>query len=326
MSTKASKNPDSNPNPNPNAQPSQAAPSSLPNPSIDLGYAAAQRKYETPIGPASNRKDRAAKLVPLRVKSVATADSEFIPLASTHSLAGYHVVGVTWRPVKEEKISLPSVEMKTGLEFQHKTIQAFGVVLTNAGQIVLLPANGLEQPLPSGFDLVGTIPAPKGTYLLRVHDRVTDEEMYTLGIVFPNTVQPDWVELAKDRRERVLAEQEEERREREAERGAEMEEVERAKKEKLEREASRAKPVQTFATSDKEVIYQMQEAYAARYLRRIEVSRSGPDQPYLVEDPENFGPAIAERVAAKREELGPGAESYFERERDRAEETRRSQV
>jgi hypothetical protein len=317
MSTKASKNPDSNsnPTPTPNAQPS-----SPPNPSIDLGYAAAQREYQTQRGESSGMQThRTAKLVPLRVKSVAMADSEFIPLATAHSLAGCRVVGVTWRPVKEEKISLPSVETKTGLEFQHKTIQAFGVVLTNAGQLVVLPANGLEQPLPSGFDLVGTIPAPKGTHLLRVHDRVTDEEIYTLGIVFPNTVQPDWIGLALDRREKVLAELAEERREREAERRAELEEDARAKKDKLEREARAAKPVPTFATFDKEVIYSMQEAYAVKYHRLADVTRSAPDQPYRIEDPDTLGPAIAVSVAAKREELGSAADAHFERERDARE-------
>jgi hypothetical protein len=41
--------------------------------------------------------------------------------------------------------------------------------------------------------------------------------------------------------------------------------------------------------------------------------------PYLVEDPENFGPAIAEGVAAKREQSGPGADAQFEREREARE-------
>jgi hypothetical protein len=91
------------------------------------------------------------------------------------------------------------------------------------------------------------------------------------------------------------------------------------KKEKLEWEASLAKPVPTFATSDKEVVYQMQEAYAIKYRRRIAVTRSASDQPYFVEDPENVGPAIAEGVAAKREELGSAADAHFERERDARE-------
>jgi hypothetical protein len=151
-----------------------------------------------------------------------------------------------------------------------------------------------------------------------VYDRATDE-MYRLGYSFPNTTQPDWVQLVLDRRAQTLGDRAAERREREAERRAEMEEAARVKKEEREREISRAKPIPTFATSDKEVVYQLQEAYAAKYGRRIVVSRSGPDQPYLVEDPENFGPPIAEGVAAKREEFGAGADGQFERERDARE-------
>src|SRR6266436_4653700 len=129
---------------------------SQPYPSIVLGYVAAQREYETEIGEsAGKRKHRAAKLVALRVKSTPmSADSDLIPLASAHdSLAGYRVVGSSWRPVKgNDTIVLPSVETKAGLEFSPKRIQAFGVVLTNAGQLMLLPANGLEQKLPDGFE------------------------------------------------------------------------------------------------------------------------------------------------------------------------------
>jgi hypothetical protein len=321
MSTKASKNPDSNstPTPTPNAQPS-----SPPNPSIDLGYAAAQREYQTQRGESSGMQThRTAKLVPLRVKSVAMADSDFIPLATAHSLAGYHVVGVTWRPVKgDEMISFPPAETKTGLEFHHKTIQAFGVVLTRTGQLVLLPANGLDQKLPDGSELAGTIPAPKGTHLLRAHDRVTDEEMYTLGIVFPNTVQPDWVGLALDRREKVLAELEEERREREAERRAEMEAERLAKV-----EASKPpKPMPTFETSDIEVVRRMRSNYGYLSLN-IETSGSGESLRYHVDDPNGFGPGLAAAVADERAELeraNVDADAEFAKRRDRADEHARA--
>jgi hypothetical protein len=142
--------------------------------------------------------------------------------------------------------------------------------------------------------------------------------MYQLGYVFPNTIQPDWVQLALDRREAVLAERAAERREREAERQAEMEEAARLKKEELEWEANRAKPIPVFSTFDKEVVSQTQEAYAAKYRRPVSVSIA-PDHSYLVEDPENLGPAIAVNVAAKREELGINADAHFERERDARE-------
>jgi hypothetical protein len=141
--------------------------------------------------------------------------------------------------------------------------------------------------------------------------------MYRLGYSFPNTIQPDWTQLALDRREQTLADRSAERREREAERRAEMEEAARVKKEKLEREARAAKPVPTFATSDREVVQQIRESYIDRYRGSVDVIQRESD--YLVEDPENFGPAIADRVAAKREELGSGADAYFERERDARE-------
>ena len=325
MSTKASKNPDSNSNPTPNAQPS-----SSPNPSIDLGYAAAQREYEEQFGEAGKRKHRAAKLVPLRVKSGAMADSDFIPLATAHSLAGYHVVGVTWRPVKgDEMISLPSVETKTGLEFHHKTIQAFGVVLTRAGQLVLLPANGLDQKLPDGSELVGTIPAPKGTHLLRVHDRVTDEEMYTLGIVFPNTIRPDWIGLALDRREKVLAELAEERREREAERIAELDAERLAAKHAADRAAAPPwyETSRTWRTNDTEVIRRIAEANGLIPTR----TRSLFDDMdeivgTLVEDPNGNGATIEAEVERIRSERAKTADDYFARERERANEVLRSRV
>jgi hypothetical protein len=73
-----------------------------------------------------------------------------------------------------------------------------------------------------------------------------------------------------------------------------------------------------FSTSDKEVVYQIQEAYAAKYRRPATVSIA-PDQSYLVEDPENLGPATAFNVATKRGELGIYADAHFERERDARE-------
>jgi hypothetical protein len=291
-------------------------------PTITLGFIALQRTSTEHVGEMRKQTRHSARLVPIRVRSIAT-DDVFVPLAEEITLsADAELVDVIFRPVRGADVVLPeekgaSSDSAPTLEFTPARIPAFGLVRTRGGKLVLADLDG-EISLPADSELVGAISAPVGTHALDVYDRSTDE-MYRLGYSFPNTIQPDWIQLALDRRQQTLADRAAERREREAERRAEMEEAVRVKKEKLEREANRAKPAPTFATADKEVVYQMQEAYAAKYLRRIEVSRSAPDQPYLVEDPETFGPAIAEGIAAKREELGAGADAHFERERDARE-------
>jgi len=292
-------------------------------PTITLAFVALQRTSTEHVGETRKQIRHTARLAPLRVRSIAAEDA-FVPLAEDITISvDAKLIDVTFRPVRGADIVLPgekgdaSSSAAPTIEFTPARIPAFGLVRTQTGKLVLVDVDE-EITLPPGFELVGGVSAPVGTHALDVYDRSTDE-MYRLGYSFPNTIQPDWAQLALDRREQTLADRAAERREREAERRSEMEEAARVKKEKLEREARAAKPVPTFATSDKEVVYQMQEAYAAKYLRRVDVSRSGPDQPYLVEDPENLGPAIAERVAARREELGPGADAYFERERDARE-------
>jgi hypothetical protein len=292
-------------------------------PTITLGFVALQRTFDEHVGETRKQTRHAASLVPLRVRSIA-ADGAFVPLASSIRLDSSSVViDSTFRPVAKADIALPG-EKNTGqqhqtLEFDFERIPVFGLVKTRDSQLSLVAIDTDDElTLPLGFEMVGLLAAPVGTHRLKVYDTKTDDA-YQLGYVFPNTIQPDWVGLAQARREEVLAERAAERREREAERRAELEEDARVKKEKLEWEASLAKPVPTFATSDKEVVYQMQEAYAVKYRRRIAVTRSASDQPYFVEDPENLGPAIAEGVAAKREELGSGADAYFERERDARE-------
>jgi len=76
-----------------------------------------------------------------------------------------------------------------------------------------------------------------------------------------------------------------------------------------------AKPTPTFATSDQEVVYRLQEAYAARYLRPIKVFRPQPGQ-FLVEDPETLGPSIAENVASERAKYGDEADVRLDPERE----------
>jgi len=291
---------------------------------ITLGFVALQRVSKESIGESRGYRDRRmAKLVPIRVRSI-SADSAFIPLAKEISLStDVSVVEATFRPVAKGEIVLPEEKgvdhSAQTLEFTFERIPVLALIKTRDSQLMLANIDlDDEMQLPPNFELVGVVAAPVGTHSLNVYDKKTDE-LYLLGYVFPNTIQPDWVQLALDRREGVLAERAAERLEREAERRAELEETAHAKKAKLETAATLAKPVPTFATSDKEVVYQLQEAYAARYRRRVAVTRNAPDQPYLVEDPENFGPSISEKVASGREELGPGADAQFERERDARE-------
>jgi hypothetical protein len=247
-----------------------------------------------------------------------------------NSLSSYRIVGTTWRPVKgDEIISLPSAETKTGLEFHHKTIQAFGVVLTRAGQLVLLPANGLDQKLPDGSELVGTIPAPKGTHVLRVHDRVMDEDIFTLGIIFPNTVQPDWVQLALDRREKVLAELAEERREREAERIAELDAERLAAKRAADRAAAPPwyETSRTWRTNDTEVIRRIAQANGLIQTRTHNLFDDTDEiVATVVEDPNGNGAAIEAEVERIRAEHGADADAHFKRERERAYEVSRSRA
>jgi hypothetical protein len=304
------------------AKPASSTNATIPTPTIALGFVALQRTFDEHVGETRKETRHASRLVPIRVRSIA-ADGAFVSLASPiHLDSNSIVIDTTFRPVAKAEISLPgekNIGQHQTLEFDFDRIPVFGLVRTKDRQLSLVAIDTDDElTLPLGFELVGVVSAPVGTHRLKVYDRSTDDE-YQLGYVFPNTIQPDWVGLALARREEVLAERAAERREREAERRAEMEETARVKKEEREREISRAKPIPTFATSDKEVVYQLQEAYAAKYGRRIVVTRPTPDQPYLVEDPENFGPPIAEGVAAKREEFGPGADGQFERERDARE-------
>ena len=293
-------------------------------PTITLGFVALQRTSTEYVSETRTETRHAAKLVPIRVRSTA-ADDVFVPLAEDITLsANIAMVDVTFRPVRGADVVLPkeketsdTLDSTRTIEFTPARIPVFGLVRTKAGKLVLVDVDD-ELSLPTNHELVGSVSAPVGTHALDVYDKKTDE-LYRLGYSFPNTVQPDWIQLALDRREQILAERAAERREREAERRAEVEEAARVKKEKRELEASLTKPAATFATSDKEVVYRLQELYAARYLRRIAVSHSAPDQLYLVEDPENLGPAIAVNVAAKRGELGINADAYFERERDARE-------
>jgi hypothetical protein len=80
------------------------------------------------------------------------------------------------------------------------------------------------------------------THALDMYDKKIDE-MYRLGYSFPNTIQPDWIQLALDRREEVLAERAAERREKEAERRAEMEAEQEKEKARREYEAAKNRTI-----------------------------------------------------------------------------------
>jgi hypothetical protein len=299
---------------------SSANPTPTPSQTLTIGFVALQRSTKESLGETRGTRDRhAGKLVPIRVRSIAV-DGPFIPLAQDITLStSTSVAGVTFRPVRGAEIALPeekgTAHAAASLEFSFDRIPAFGLVRNRSGQLMLADMGiDAELSLPPDFELVGVVAAPVGTHSLSVYDKRTDE-LYQLGYVFPNTIQPNWVELAMSRRDQTLAERAAERRQRETEKHAELEAEARAKKAEVEASSAASQPAPTFATSDLEVVYRLKETYAARYLRPINVFRPQPGQ-FLVEDPENFGPSIAENVASERATYGDEADVRFERERE----------
>jgi hypothetical protein len=274
-------------------------PAHAPSQEIALGFAALQSTRTESLGETRNHARHSARLVPIRVRSIAT-DDVFVPLAKDIVLSpGTELVGVIFRPVRGGDVVLPDQRNASplhSLEFTPARISAFGLVRTSEGKLVLADVDG-ELSLPSADELVGVIAAPVGTHALDVYDPKTDE-MYRIGYSFPNTIQPDWVQLALDRRESVLAERAAERREREAERRAELE----AEQERERAAATPAKPIPTFETSDIEVVRRIRAQYNYQTIR-IETSGTSESLRYHVEDFNNFGPSHAAAVADEREEF-----------------------
>ena len=110
----------------------------------------------------------------------------------------------------------------------------------------MLLDNEEEASRPDNVELVGVVTAPVGTHVLNVYDPLLDERYplgYQLGVVFPNTTQPNWAELALKHRENIEGELAAERAEQEGEDRAEAERLADAEREKLELAEILAMPV-----------------------------------------------------------------------------------
>jgi hypothetical protein len=144
--------------------------------SLTLGFVGLQRTSIEHMGETRTRDRHAARVAPIRVRSVAAGDA-FVPLASPIQLeTSVAVVEATFRPVTKGEIVLPKEKSTDGvdtsaptLEFTFDRIPVFGLVKSRDSQLMLVAADvDDETQLPPDFELVGVLSAPVGTHSLHV--------------------------------------------------------------------------------------------------------------------------------------------------------------
>ncbi len=285
--------------------------SSSPSPSLVVGHLTFVHQGD----PGSRRSKTGLQLVPILVASHANSEPVVLPDKSISMVeySGWEVRDVSSARAQTLSPALLPTNAD-GLTFSRRPIEAFAVVLQSSNAIVLVALGHDEEEISGNVSLLGTVVAPAGTYVIHVTDaKVGDMWSEQLGFSLPSTLQPNWREIALDRRAQLEAEQAEERREREAERLAAEEEAKRAAEDKKTlSEFDWKASVRVWRTKDQVVVQRLIDS-SRHYQPRVEPEFDDNDNPigWVVEDQFGNGPSIEQEVQRIRAERGDAADAYF---------------
>jgi hypothetical protein len=288
---------------------------------VTVAYVALEHVEEFALSEKRNETRRQAKVVALKVRSVATGGFLIAPVEDVF-LGNFAIRGVTPAVSASSDASVPQLEEFDRLEITFELVQNLAILSTREKKLVLAGINDIAVTLPQDATLVAVVPAPAGTFHVTAFDIDTDEQN-ELGYHINGTVPQDWNGIALRKREAALSEQRRIKNEKESQRRQASERAElEAKAAQMRREAE-AMPVEMFETKDREVAAQLRVAYRLQIVQSKRTKDANGQVVFRIEDPDGYGPSIAAAVATKRKELAAqheDADAYFERQRREADE------